>query len=239
MRISALAATIVLAWLAIVNTATAAIVTGSFAGIAHDALLFGNGTAVPTFDGASVQGTFRIDTGLVGTPTDQDVDFANYRLTGDALLLRFTVGGTTYSFGDQGLASAATVFTGQGGQALLFGANFLDVGFPTALLLFGDALPAGASGLYVDGLDLATLRPAPIPLDTAMVGFQLTQDVGAMLALTALRFDDPQPVPEPAGWVLLLTGLALAGRRYAVASVQAKRGASRRSTALACTTAPS
>ncbi|MFT3718309.1 hypothetical protein [Pseudorhodoferax sp.] len=197
--------------------AAAAIVSGSFSGIAQDALLFGAGPAAPAFAGAPVQGRFRVDTALLGPQTLEDPDYASYRLTGDALLLEFTLLGTTYRFGDQGLASAATVYTGQGGQAVLFGANFLDTSYPTALLWMGGAVPAGAAGLYVDGLDLATLHAAPQPADELLViGFQLGADTGATLAQATLRFDaPPAEVPEPAGWALLATGWALAAWRRA------------------------
>lgn len=204
-------ALIALAVGAMAQTAAAAIVSGSFSGIASDGLLFGTGPATPTFEGAQVQGSFRVDTLLLGPQTLEDPENASYRLTGDALLLRFTVGGTTYSFGNQGLVSVATVFTGQGGQTVLFGANFIDNSAPSALLWFGDDLPAGASGLYVDGLDLTSLHPAPVlPGFFSRAGFQLSADVGAVMTLITLRFDDPAAVPEPATWALLLAGLALA-----------------------------
>lgn len=212
MRFATLTTACTLAWTATVQTAAAAIVSGSFAGIAQDGLLLGPGPATPTFQAEQVRGTFRIDTSLLGPQTVEGPEFASYQLLGDALLLRFTVAGTTYSFGNQGLASTATVFTGQGGQSLLFGANLLDTGFPVALLMFGGPVPDGAPGLFVQGLDLATLQPAPIMLEAASAAFQLTQDVGASLVLTELRFDAPNAVPEPAGWWLVLTGLLLCQR---------------------------
>lgn len=215
MRMTRWTAAIALAGCALAQTAVAAIVSGSFSGTAEDGLIFGPGPITPTFAGAAVQGTFRIDTSLLGPQTPDGDDSATYALTGDALLLSFTLLGQTYRFGDQGLRSQALVFTGSGGQVLTFAANVLGNSTPTAILRFGASLPAGAAGVWVDGLDLTTFHASPIAPEFLSADFQLQGDVGATIALTALRFDDAAQVPEPATWALLLAGAALLARRTA------------------------
>lgn len=188
--------------------AKAAVVSGTFSGVARDALLFSGGPLIPTFDGASVTGTFRVDTGLVGSPTPQSPEFVSYVLAGNALQLSFTVLGNTYVFGTQGLDSAATVYNDGTGQGVTFLANFLGQTDTMAVFGLGGNLPSGATDLFVDGLDLSTFHAAPVDLTFASAAFQLSFEKGARLELSDVRFDAMQ-VPEPAAWILLLSGLAV------------------------------
>jgi len=103
----------------------ATVVSGTFVGIARDTLLFTGGTAVPTFGGAAISGTFRVDTALIGSPSPQSPDFVSYVLSGAALELSFTTDTNTYTFGSQGLDSAATVFNNGVGQSVTLAANVL------------------------------------------------------------------------------------------------------------------
>jgi hypothetical protein len=62
--------------------------------------------------------------------------------------------------------------------------------------------------VFADGLDLSTFHAAPVDLTFATAAFQLSFETGAQLELSDVRFDSVAQVPEPAPWVLLLTGLA-------------------------------
>ncbi len=191
--------------------ASAKTVTGSFTGLAFD-MQFGPGDpAPPLFNGAAVEGTFSLMTDLVGPPESLETNFASYRLVEGALLLTFSTMGSTYVFGDEGLDSAATVYTDASGQNVLFGANFFGSNGYEAMLSFGGNLANGATGLYVDGLDLATFHSGLVQLAFTDAYFRLSPTIGARVVLSDLQFDAVSAVPEVETWALLVAGLGVVG----------------------------
>ncbi len=195
--------------------ASAKTVTGSFAGLAFD-MQFGAGDPPPAlFNGASVKGTFSLVTDLVGLPESLETNFASYRLVEGALMLSFSTMGATYVFGNEGLDSAATVYTDASGQNVLFGANFFGSSGYEAMLSFGGNLANGATGLYVDGLDLTTFHPGPVQLAFTDAYFRLAPTIGARVLLSDLQFNAVNAVPEVETWALLVAGLGVVGWRWA------------------------
>lgn len=193
-----------------IATAQAAVVSGTFQGIAFNSRIAATSPTPGDFDGSVVTGRFRFDSGGVLPPEDDlpipDSAHARWRyLQAGALQLAFEAVGEPAVFAaDDGSWNAALFWNEPGNQYIAF---LPDQGNPylhAELRLYG---------ALFDGVDPGSVRAGPVDLATSYASFFYGRDFGADVRLTQVVLDG-QAVPEPAGMLLVATLLgALAWSR--------------------------
>ena len=187
--------------LACASAAHSAPVSGTFSGVAYGSRINALSPSPGNFDGATVTGTFWLDTSSLPPPTGQDAE-SSFTIFGPSLMkLTFSVPGQDTVVFDGSTGSTALYLTNSAsGQAVTFSPDFSFPYWFASLTLVGSLF---------DGVDPKTLRPGPIDLDASSASFFAGRGFGGSLDLTSVQFDAVSEVPEPETLGLLMAGLGL------------------------------
>jgi hypothetical protein len=183
------------------SVAHSAPVSGTFSGIASGSRIDAMSPHPSNFDGATVTGTFWLDTSSLPPPYEQDATSSFTIFSPLLMKLTFSVPG-----------QATVAFNGSDGENALYLTN--DSTGQVTWLLPDFSYPYWHAVLYLagplfDGVDPKTLRPGPVDLSESWANFFAGRNFGGSLDLTSVQFDAASEVPEPETLGLLMAGLGL------------------------------
>lgn len=188
--------------LACVSAASAAPISGSFSGVAFGSRIDAMSPNPGNFDGATVTGTFWLDTSSLPPPDSQDPQ-TSFTVFGPSLLkLTFSVPGQATVVFDGASGNNALYLTNNpNGQSVSFAADF---SFPYWFASLDLAGP------LFDGVDPKTLKAGPVDLGASSASFFAGRSFGGSLELTSVQFDAVSEIAEPETPAIFMTALVLA-----------------------------
>jgi hypothetical protein len=176
-------------------------VSGTFAGVAFGSRINGTSPNPGNFDGATVTGTFWLDTSSLPPPAEEDAESSFTIFEPGRMKLTFSVPGQATVLFDGSNGNNALYLTNDAsGKRTTFSPDFSFPYWFASLTLFGSLF---------DGVDPKTLRPGTIDLDASSASFFAGRSFGGSLDLTSVQFDAVSEVPEPKSLGLLMAGLGL------------------------------
>lgn len=195
------AAAVLTLGLACASAAHSAPVSGTFSGVAYGSRIDALSPTPGNFDGATVTGTFWLDTSSLPPPNSQDAE-SSFTIF-DPLLMKLTFsvpGQATVVFDGSNGNNALYLTNDVSGKAVTFSPDFSFPYWFASLTLFGSLF---------DGVDPKTLRAGPVDISESSASFFAGRSFGGSLDLTSVQFDSVSEVAEPETMGLLMAGLGL------------------------------